>query len=905
MDSYKINALKIVFWNSQGLAGKIRELREFSDRHKPDIICVQETKLHKNNSAYIPNYFVYRNDRIMAPNVPFTKHGTAIFIKSSIPHSRIDTPNLNFVEATIVNIHPLSQPNLTIASIYVKNNPYRFLTDELEIIHDLAGPNHLLCGDFNARHIFWDPNNGITNYAGTLVYRFAQQFDYMICSSSTPTHFWHNSQTIIDFALLKGTQYGSNLTIDSVPDLNSDHNPVILEIFDDITFKRTGNYLKANWHDFQQYLSEVSNPFDNINTPEEFDQAVSRFTGILTEAHRNSSIVFHNSQDIYTPPEIRELIRQKNRALREWQRFRDPRDKTLYNRLRALIKRKIKKLTQDDWANYLNSLNPEDNSLFTATQRRKRTKQEIPKLNYNGSLALNEKDKAECLADAYEEQFKDNPTINNNFFDNVTQSVSESLSKPIETLPVEVQTHEITDYIKKIKIKKAPGFDGITNKLVKNLPNNIILYLVDAFNNMLRLSYFPKDWKIAVVMPILKPDKDPTDPVSYRPISLLPIIAKMAEIIIRNRLQTFLELNDTIIPEQFGFRYTLSTTQQLLRVTEYIHEGFQNNQTTVAIFLDISKAFDRVWITGLIFKLFRIGVPDYIVKLISSYLNDRFFVVRQANALSSQRPILAGTVQGSVLGPTLFNIYINDIPKYFKTEIALFADDTVVYSKSHNPKYATLAVQHHINILQTWLNDWKIGINVDKNAAMMFNKNKKNHTIHKYKYLKMFNHSLPWQQSTKYLGVILDRQLNWKLHFDSIKTKTRKILFKLNYLISYNSPLNISNKLLIYKTIIRPIITYACPVWASACKTRINELNRIQNIIIRHRVTQARWFMRNKDLRRDLDLLQLSDFIAKISENFFTRTDNNDNPLLQNLPRYDFRDPNFIRRPRASIFPAT
>lgn len=304
--------------------------------------------------------------------------------------------------------------------------------------------------------------------------------------------------------------------------------------------------------------------------------------------------------------------------------------------------------------------------------------------------------------------------------------------------------------------------------MAKNLPPPAITTLAAILTAMLKFCTFPSIWKSAVIIPILKPDKDSKDPVSYKPISLLPILGKTAEVIIKNRLLEFLTQNNKLIPNQSGFMRNLSTTHQLLRVTELISEGLAHKESTGALFLDVVKAFDRVWIKGLVFKLTQLNVPQYLI-LINSYLTDREFIVQVGKSYSQPKSISAGTPQGSVLRPLLFNIYINDIPQNPGTMLSLFADDTAILARSSNIRFIYLALQKHITTLETWLNQWKIKINVTKSAAVFFSRE-----LIKPPKLKMYGEELNWDTQTRYLGFILDARLTWKPHLDYITTKFRK-----------------------------------------------------------------------------------------------------------------------------------
>ncbi|GBL82343.1 putative RNA-directed DNA polymerase from transposon BS [Araneus ventricosus] len=201
---------------------------------------------------------------------------------------------------------------------------------------------------------------------------------------------------------------------------------------------------------------------------------------------------------------------------------------------------------------------------------------------------------------------------------------------------------EIVRIIGKLKIGKSPGIDGFTNLMLQRLPIKSIFRLVEIINAILKFHHFPKAWKTAIVVPIIKPGKNAQDPVSYRPISLLSSLSKVAVAVILTRLQEATESH--IIPYQFGFRKQLSTAQQLLRITESIREGVDSGWETGAVFLDIAKAFDRVWTDGLIYKLITMRIPGSIIMLIATYLQGRLFTVRVGSNLSSERVIRAGVV---------------------------------------------------------------------------------------------------------------------------------------------------------------------------------------------------------------------------------------------------------------------
>ncbi|GFS64058.1 probable RNA-directed DNA polymerase from transposon X-element [Trichonephila clavipes] len=332
---------------------------------------------------------------------------------------------------------------------------------------------------------------------------------------------------------------------------------------------------------------------------------------------------------------------------------------------------------------------------------------------------------------------------------------------------------EIINFIKNTSSKKAPGKDTITNKMLKNLPIKLILILTILVNKILKFHHFPSNWKEAIIFPIIKPGTNKNLPNSYRPISLLSTLSKLTEYIILNRLKKFINDNSLINPNQYGFTNKLSTLHPLLRLTESISEGFQKKKSTGVVFLDIQKAFDRVWILGLTFKLITYDIPSPLIHLIHSYLTNRSFRIRVNESLSNSHSISAGCPQGSLIGPLLFNLYINDIPSYSLTNISLYADDTAINDTYKNLKTVTFAINKHLKLLENYYDRWKISINVEKSCAVIFTKKR---TIPPP--LIMFNKQIPWSQNTKYLGVIFDSHLTWKQHILHVRDKFRKTMFK-------------------------------------------------------------------------------------------------------------------------------
>jgi hypothetical protein len=278
-----------------------------------------------------------------------------------------------------------------------------------------------------------------------------------------------------------------------------------------------------------------------------------------------------------------------------------------------------------------------------------------------GGIALSDPGKEEALADSLESQFQpvydpSDPAVIGKGAEMLQAYFCAPASKPKLNNPMEVQ-----DAIWGLKDGKAPGPNGSPNRALKHLPQLAISLLVPLFNAALLAQCFPRVWKHARVISILKPGNDPSLPSSYRRISLLDTIGKLFKNILLSRILSEVSWRGLLRNEQFGFRPKQSTTLQLPRLVERVTRNFGEKRLTGAIFLDVAKAFDTVWVECLHFKLTAVNSPSYLVK-VSSYLHNRMFEATFLTATSTRRHMHAGLAQGGLVSPVLFSLYVNDMP---------------------------------------------------------------------------------------------------------------------------------------------------------------------------------------------------------------------------------------------------
>ena len=501
-------------------------------------------------------------------------------------------------------------------------------------------------------------------------------------------------------------------------------------------------------------------------------------------------------------------------------------------------------------------------------------------------MLINEKGKADALAETFHKSH-----IISNLPTKHSEAVKDSLTV-LSGLPINIPRYDrvklknLKEDIQRLKIKKASG-DLITNIRLRSLPDEAISCLATLFNACFDLSYFPDCWKLGKVVAIAKPGKDSHLPTSYRPITLLPSIGKLFEKTILHRLQIFEEDEKIFVNQQFGFRAKHSTVHQTIRITETISKRFNQNMSTALVLLDLEKAFDGVWHDALIHKMMLNKYPTHWVKMIQSFISERTSRVVVGKTSSLPFSIPAGVPQGSPLSPHLFNIFINDLPTPKNCKKAMFADDSAILSSVKNFDFPKLQkrVEKGLEVYDNFFTSWKAKVHPSKTEPILFTKSTKMRRLRNDFKIKFRGEELEWKEVVRYLGSYLDSKLTHKFHIDQVINKANKAVSILYCFLKRYNRIRAKTKAFMYKTYIRPIATYACPVFANCAITHRKKLQIFQNKKLRM-CLNAPYFSKISWLHEKAETPTIDVFTTAITERFYEKCERVGNPLINNLGKY-------------------
>ena len=413
-----------------------------------------------------------------------------------------------------------------------------------------------------------------------------------------------------------------------------------------------------------------------------------------------------------------------------------------------------------------------------------------------------------------------------------------------EMPPISISVCGIQKQLSNLNPDKAAGPDNIKPLVLKNLSDQISPILQLLFQKSIDTGIVPQIWTSANVVPLFKKGNK-EDPANYRPISLTCILCKVLDHIVTSNLSDHFDKHNILYDLQHGFRQRRSCETQLIQLVDELSVNLTKGQQTDLVLLDFSKAFDKVNHLKLLHKLESHGVNHSVVLWIKNFLIGRTQKVVLEGECSSEVPVTSGVPQGSVLGPLLFLLYINDLPDTITSQVRLFADDTAVYLAIDNMEDCS-TLQKDLDKLAKWEETWDMEFNPSKCVVLSITRNKKKIAFD----YKLHGQILECVDNAKYLGITLSKDLSWNKHIDNITSSAHNTLSFLSRNIRTK---NSQIREVAYKTLVRPQVEYASTLWSPHTQLGIQKVEKVQRRAARWVSSDYSYYSSVNSMIKDLD----------------------------------------------------
>ena len=534
---------------------------------------------------------------------------------------------------------------------------------------------------------------------------------------------------------------------------------------------------------------------------------------------------------------MKRLARRKKRAYQKAKLSKCKKDWTRYKNLKKLCQANCRK-TYNEFVNDM--IANKSKKFWTFVKSKRNDNTGVAPLKKNGIIYSDSKTKAEVL----------NQQFASVFTDDGDRKLPDKGNSTYPSLPnIQVRVDGVVKLLRNLNPHKAGGPDNIRPKFLREVAEELAPALTLLFQASLDQGQIPSDWKEGLVTPIFKKGER-SKASNYRPISLTSICCKVLEHIVHSNVMTHLDKFAILSDAQHGFRKRRSCESQLVTTIQDLAKGLDDKQQLDAVLLDFSKAFDKVSHKRLILKLHHYGIRGQVLQWIEAFLSDRTQRVVIDGQMSTPAKVTSGVPQGTVLGPLLFLVFINDLPAAVSSTTRMFADDCLMY-RSISSIDDTKQLQEDLDNLQQWESDWLMSFNPDKCEVMSIT-NKKMPIHASY---SIHGHQLKSTNCAKYLGVNISSNLSWSQHINQTVKKANSSLSFLRRNIGH-CPQQIKSQA--YTTYVRPILEYASCAWAPYTMYDINRLEAIQNRAARFTMSDYSRFSSVSSMKSQLnwDLLQ-------------------------------------------------
>lgn len=812
--------LSVMYLNARSLRNKIDYINTLikSLTTKIHAVVVTEHWLHDEETQFfnLDNYNAYYLCRKNKDG-----GGVAVFVHTSIvanPIRSIDAMvyGIMLVELQLTN-------NVIIGGVYRNDTEFNLFIDEYDSVLENLRHNSLLLGDLNL-DLKSTHRGTIKRYIDTI-----DSNNFAICNSlDISTRETDTTSSIIDHAIANQPSKIRQLSYHTDPEL--DHKILIVDLADCRESSPKSNKTEYNRIDYDMLRIAVGEAVKNCDkTTKDVDIRYNKLVDSICNAMERSTIKKKCSvckkRQPWVSRQLIDLIKERDKTYKRMKRMQH--NLNLQENFRELKKR-VQDMVKKDKSSYYEGEFTKANKNSKKTwsiinsllfNKKKTQGTVINKLENQGTMISDPKE----ICNAVNDYFTSIGQELANKFDGHQADSTLSYTAIHSMFLTPVSRSEVINIILSLKSCTSAGYDGITPKVIKTCHLEIVEELVNIINLSFETGKIPDPIKVARITPIYKSGTK-SDCGNYRPISVLPVLSKIFERAMLDRLQAYLSKINYITANQYGFKQKSNTEIATVDLVTDLQKQMDNNNHVLGLFIDFKKAFDTVNHSILLDKLYKIGVRGTPFLWLRDYLTNRKQFVHLGFTKSDFSNVSYGVPQGSILGPTLFSVYINDIVQCGAVgSIKLYADDTNVFYYGSDVKRLFSDAQSDIYKIVKWCTNNKLTINELKTNYIVFCKpSTKSNDDASSVTLSINNNKLCQVEKVKYLGLMLDRNLNWEAHIDYTVNKIRPFIKVLQRI---SRQLNFQTKMLIYFAYVYSRLMYLNVLW---CTAKLGSLHRIQ-----------------------------------------------------------------------------
>ena len=846
----KITGLSVVFSNVDCLTSKFQEVRCVLSANEADIYAFCEIKPKRTSLPLIESQIQISGYRLMTNLLTDGGRGIAIYVRETIQVGTIDIKSEYepCVEQILISINLPGGP--IILGCFYRSPTSTSLENSLSAIcRSIDGAarkckNLVIVGDFNLPMIEWTEGYGHTSNAVTQSFLDCLEAHSLFQAVTFPTRYREGQNpSLLDLVLVNDPE--SLIDIESQPPFgNSDHIAIKCRFR---LYPQTSNLTRHVYTNYNQIRRELCQcDWSFVETMEVEDTWEKMKNMLLDTVSRNTTTTWRRKPKTL-PFMTREMKSARNKKKKLSKLINQDPHRTDYlvkfkaarNKVRALSRELIDKYEEAIAAT--SKTNPK--KFWNYASAHKPGRHTVSELVCNGAQSNDPQE----IADA----------LNHQFTSVFTPADKAPLPTPpcyeitTQMSPIRVDQAELESRLKKLNPNKSVGPDGIHPRLLKEAHSQLAMPLSRLFQKSIDTKVIPMDWKVAHISPIHK-GGDKSKACSYRPISITSAVGKILEGIVNTAVLRHLITNNLLSKQQHGFRPGRSVETNLIDSYNYITELLDQGLPVDMILLDFAKAFDKVCHRRLHLKLKAIGIQEGVVDWITSFLKGRKQQVRVFGEggrayYSEIAEVLSGVPQGTVLGPTLFNVYINDAPRTVTSKLSLYADDSKLIGPVGTQQGVT-SIQSDLDSFGEWAKTWRLEFNVEKCKVLHFGRNNP-----RWQYSMSANagvrQPLSESPSERDLGVVVDEDLNFNCHTRAAVAKANQTLGLIKRTMTSRSPAIITK---LYKSLVRPRLEFGMCV-----ATPINKTDQMALESVQRRASKCVKGLRDKEYECRLQSLKL------------------------------------------------